>query len=60
MNIRRNQKIKESEIAETVIVLLRKLIPKEAYNIKTIKRIFSEVIEYFENCSLEQKGGKYD
>ena len=56
MIIKEMQKIKESEIAESVIVILKKLIPAENFNIRTIKRILSEVIEYFENCSLEQKG----
>lgn len=56
MIIKEMQKIKESEIAESVIVILKKLIPAENFNIRTIKRILLEVIEYFENCSLEQKG----
>lgn len=48
--------IKEKARVETIIIILRKIIPKKDFNIRTIKRILSEVIEYFENCSLEQKG----
>lgn len=48
--------IKEKARVETVIIILRKIIPKKDFNIRTIKRILSEVIEYFEDCSLEQKG----
>lgn len=48
--------IKEKMRVETVIIILRKIIPKKDFNIRTIKRILSEVIEYFEDCSLEQKG----
>lgn len=48
--------IKEKARVETVIIILKKIIPKKDLNIRTIKRILSEVIDYFENCSLEQKG----
>lgn len=47
--------IKEKARVETVIIILRKIIPKKDFNIRTIKRILSEVIDYFENCSLENR-----
>lgn len=50
------QTIKESDIVDSVIVIIKLLIPAEICNIRTIKRILSEAIDYFENCSLEQKG----
>lgn len=48
--------VKEKARVETLIIILRKIIPEKDFNIRTIKRILSEVIEYFEGCSLEQKG----
>lgn len=35
------------------------IILKENDNIRTIKRILFEVMDYFEDC-IEQKGGKND
>lgn len=47
--------IKEKARVETVIIILKKIIPEKDFNIRTIKRILSEVIDYFENCSLENR-----